>query len=188
MKKNTGATGKNSKCGISGLKTQLRPSGRIQWPITLQRKTLSNSISGLPLRRGITLKKQYMNVPPGICSTYVFSRKPGDKVTVSGPYGEFLIKNTSSEMVYIGGGAGMAPLRSHIFHFSIRLRQTVKYRTGTAHDRSGRSFTKMNSGQSKRNFRISPSILPCQNHCLRTTGQDLKALYTRFFLTTISVR
>ncbi len=55
-------------------------------------------------------------VNPGICSSYIFSRKPGDKVIVSGPYGEFHIKNTNREMVYIGGGAGMAPLRSHIFH------------------------------------------------------------------------
>jgi Na+-transporting NADH:ubiquinone oxidoreductase subunit F len=62
------------------------------------------------------VKKQFMNVPPGICSSYIFSRKPGDKVMISGPYGEFHIKDTNSEMVYIGGGAGMAPLRSHIFH------------------------------------------------------------------------
>ncbi|MBA4322220.1 MAG: NADH:ubiquinone reductase (Na(+)-transporting) subunit F, partial [Odoribacter sp.] len=62
------------------------------------------------------VKKQFMNVPPGLCSTYVFSRKPGDRVMISGPYGEFHIKNTNAEMVYIGGGAGMAPLRSHIFH------------------------------------------------------------------------
>jgi len=60
--------------------------------------------------------RRWMNVPPGICSSYIFSRKPGDKVTISGPYGEFHIKNTESEMVYVGGGAGMAPLRSHIFH------------------------------------------------------------------------
>ncbi|MBK9490431.1 MAG: NADH:ubiquinone reductase (Na(+)-transporting) subunit F [Haliscomenobacter sp.] len=55
-------------------------------------------------------------VNPGVCSSYIFSRKPGDKVMVSGPYGEFHIKPTKKEMVYIGGGAGMAPLRSHIFH------------------------------------------------------------------------
>lgn len=61
-------------------------------------------------------KNAWMNVNPGICSSYVWSRKPGDKVTISGPYGEFHIKNTKNEMVYIGGGAGMAPLRSHIFH------------------------------------------------------------------------
>lgn len=58
----------------------------------------------------------WMQVNPGICSSFVFTRKPGDKVTISGPYGEFFIKPTKKEMVYIGGGAGMAPLRSHIFH------------------------------------------------------------------------
>ena len=56
------------------------------------------------------------SAPPGIASSYVFDLKEGDKVTVSGPYGEFFIKDTEREMVYIGGGAGMAPLRSHIFH------------------------------------------------------------------------
>ena len=61
-------------------------------------------------------KNQWMDVNPGICSSFVFSRNPGDKVTISGPYGEFFIKETDKEMVYIGGGAGMAPLRSHIFH------------------------------------------------------------------------
>ncbi|WP_226391174.1 NADH:ubiquinone reductase (Na(+)-transporting) subunit F [Penaeicola halotolerans] len=59
---------------------------------------------------------KWMDVNPGICSSYVFSRKKGDKVTISGPYGEFHINPTQREMVYIGGGAGMAPLRSHIFH------------------------------------------------------------------------
>jgi len=54
--------------------------------------------------------------PPGIASSYIFNLKPGDKVTVSGPYGEFFIKDTDREMIYIGGGAGMAPMRSHLFH------------------------------------------------------------------------
>ena len=58
----------------------------------------------------------WMNVNPGVCSSYVYSLKAGDKVTVSGPYGEFFIKDTENEMVYIGGGAGMAPMRSHLFH------------------------------------------------------------------------
>ncbi|MDG2385484.1 MAG: NADH:ubiquinone reductase (Na(+)-transporting) subunit F [Pirellulaceae bacterium] len=53
--------------------------------------------------------------PPGKMSSYTFDLKPGDEVTISGPYGEFFIKDTKAEMVYIGGGAGMAPLRSHIF-------------------------------------------------------------------------
>jgi Na+-transporting NADH:ubiquinone oxidoreductase subunit F len=61
-------------------------------------------------------KNAFADVPPGICSSFIFTRKPGDKVTISGPYGEFHIKNTKREMVYIGGGAGMAPLRSHLFH------------------------------------------------------------------------
>ncbi|MEG2336879.1 MAG: NADH:ubiquinone reductase (Na(+)-transporting) subunit F, partial [Bacteroidales bacterium] len=56
-----------------------------------------------------------MPVNPGICSSYIFSRKPGDKVTISGPYGEFFVKDTQKEMMFIGGGAGMAPMRSHIF-------------------------------------------------------------------------
>jgi Na+-transporting NADH:ubiquinone oxidoreductase subunit F len=60
-------------------------------------------------------KGGFMNVNPGICSSYIFSRKPGDKVMVSGPYGEFFIKDTEREMMFIGGGAGMAPMRSHIF-------------------------------------------------------------------------
>lgn len=64
----------------------------------------------------------WMKVNPGICSSFIFSRKPGDKVTVSGPYGEFFIKETNNEMMFIGGGAGMAPMRSHIFH----LFHTVK--------------------------------------------------------------
>ncbi len=58
----------------------------------------------------------FQKVNPGICSSFIFSRKPGDKVTVSGPYGEFFIKETDREMMFIGGGAGMAPMRSHIFH------------------------------------------------------------------------
>ena len=55
------------------------------------------------------------NVPPGKMSSYIFNLKPGDKVTISGPYGEFYAKDTKAEMVFIGGGAGMAPMRSHIF-------------------------------------------------------------------------
>jgi Na+-transporting NADH:ubiquinone oxidoreductase subunit F len=61
-------------------------------------------------------KGGFMNVNPGICSSFIFSRKQGDKVTISGPYGEFFIKETEREMMFIGGGAGMAPMRSHLFH------------------------------------------------------------------------
>lgn len=60
-------------------------------------------------------KGQFLNVNPGICSSYIYSLKPGDKVTISGPYGEFHVKDTNHEMMFIGGGAGMAPMRSQIF-------------------------------------------------------------------------
>ncbi|MBR4962904.1 MAG: NADH:ubiquinone reductase (Na(+)-transporting) subunit F [Muribaculaceae bacterium] len=63
-------------------------------------------------------------INPGICSSYIFSRKPGDKVTVSGPYGDFHILDTKREMLYIGGGAGMAPLRSHLLHLFHTLKTT----------------------------------------------------------------
>jgi Na+-transporting NADH:ubiquinone oxidoreductase subunit F len=55
------------------------------------------------------------DVPPGIMSSYIFNLKPGDEVTISGPYGEFFAKDSKNEMLFIGGGAGMAPMRSHIF-------------------------------------------------------------------------
>ncbi|MEE4196866.1 MAG: NADH:ubiquinone reductase (Na(+)-transporting) subunit F [Bacteroidales bacterium] len=71
-------------------------------------------------------KGAFKKVNPGICSSYIFSRKPGDKVALSGPYGEFFIKDTDREMVYIGGGAGMAPLRSHIFHLFHTLKTDRK--------------------------------------------------------------
>ena len=60
--------------------------------------------------------KLWNDVPPGLASSYIFNLKKGDKVTISGPFGEFFIKETKREMVYIGGGAGMAPMRSHLFH------------------------------------------------------------------------
>lgn len=59
---------------------------------------------------------RFKEVNPGVCSSYIFSRKPGDKVTISGPFGEFFLKNNDNEMMFIGGGAGMAPMRSHLFH------------------------------------------------------------------------
>lgn len=65
---------------------------------------------------------EFQKVSPGICSSYLFALKPGDKIMLSGPYGDFFIKDTDNEIMFIGKGAGMAPMRSHIFH----LFQTVK--------------------------------------------------------------
>ena len=74
-------------------------------------------------------KNGWMDVNPGVCSSYVFDLKPGDKCTISGPYGEFFIKDTDKEMVYVGGGAGMAPLRAHIFHLfhTLKTGRKVSY-------------------------------------------------------------
>ena len=66
------------------------------------------------------------DVPPGIMSSYIFNLKPGDKVTISGPFGEFFAKETQAEMMFIGGGAGMAPMRSHIFDQFRRLHSSRK--------------------------------------------------------------
>ena len=79
------------------------------------------------------------DVPPGQVSSYIFDLKAGDKVTISGPYGEFFIKDTESEMVYIGGGAGMAPLRSHIFE----LFKTLKTGRKVTYWYGGRSLREL---------------------------------------------
>ncbi len=66
------------------------------------------------------------SIPPGIMSSYIFNLKPGDEVTISGPFGEFFAKDTDKEMVFVGGGAGMAPMRSHIFDQFRRLQTKRK--------------------------------------------------------------
>jgi Na+-transporting NADH:ubiquinone oxidoreductase subunit F len=81
------------------------------------------SMANYPLEKGLvkfniriaTPPPGSKGIPPGIMSSYTFSLKPGDKITVYGPFGEFFAKDTDAEMVFIGGGAGMAPMRSHIF-------------------------------------------------------------------------
>ena len=68
----------------------------------------------------------FKKVNPGVCSSFIFSRKPGDKVTISGPYGEFFLKDNDNEMMFIGGGAGMAPMRSHLFHLFHTVKEKKK--------------------------------------------------------------
>jgi len=82
-------------------------------------------------------KNGWMSVNPGIASSYIFNCKKGDKVTISGPYGEFFINESDAEMLYVGGGAGMAPMRSHLYH----LFKTLK---------TGRKVTYWYGGRSKR--------------------------------------
>lgn len=66
------------------------------------------------------------DIPPGLGSTYIFNLKPGDNVMISGPYGDFFVKDTNREMCFVGGGAGMAPMRCHIFHQFHTLHTTRK--------------------------------------------------------------
>ncbi|PSK85338.1 NADH:ubiquinone reductase (Na(+)-transporting) subunit F [Prolixibacter denitrificans] len=68
----------------------------------------------------------FQKVNPGICSSYIYSLKPGDKITISGPYGEFFLKDNDNEMMFIGGGAGMAPMRSHLFHLFHTVKESNK--------------------------------------------------------------
>ncbi|WP_145513466.1 NADH:ubiquinone reductase (Na(+)-transporting) subunit F [Yersinia massiliensis] len=92
------------------------------------------SMANYPEERGIimlnvriaTPPPSQPDAPPGIMSSYIWSLKPGDKVVISGPFGEFFAKDTDAEMVFIGGGAGMAPMRSHIFDQLKRLHSKRK--------------------------------------------------------------
>lgn len=96
--------------------------------------TRAYSMANYPEERGIIMLNVRIasppphlpNVPPGKMSSFIFNLKPGDKVTISGPYGEFYAKDTENEMVFIGGGAGMAPMRSHIFDQLKRLHSKRK--------------------------------------------------------------
>jgi Na+-transporting NADH:ubiquinone oxidoreductase subunit F len=71
----------------------------------------------------------WSDINPGVASSYIFGRKPGDKVTISGPYGEFFINHSDAEMLYIGGGAGMAPMRSHLYELfrTLKTGRKVSY-------------------------------------------------------------
>lgn len=71
-------------------------------------------------------KGDWMDVNPGVASSYIFGLKPGDEVTISGPFGEFFIHESESEMLYVGGGAGMAPMRSHLYHLFKTLKTNRK--------------------------------------------------------------
>jgi Na+-transporting NADH:ubiquinone oxidoreductase subunit F len=138
---------------------QIEPEYRDEWDrLNLWRyeagtrtpTTRAYSMANYPEEKGIILLNigialpppgSRENVPPGIVSSYLFSLKPGDMVTIAGPYGEFFAKDTDNEMVFIGGGTGMAPLRSHIldqlkrikthrkisFWFGVRSRRDLFY-------------------------------------------------------------
>ncbi|MBP1668384.1 MAG: nqrF [Bacteroidetes bacterium] len=127
----------------------------------------------------------FVNVPPGICSSFVFSRKPGDKVTISGPYGEFFIKDTQREMVYIGGGAGMAPLRSHIFHLfqTLKTNRNVSYWYGARSKREifyEEEFRKIEKNFPNFKFNIALSEPKSEDNWNGYTGFIHQVLYDEY--------
>ncbi|MBP5550084.1 MAG: NADH:ubiquinone reductase (Na(+)-transporting) subunit F [Bacteroidales bacterium] len=127
------------KCGITSLKYKntvptIRAYSMASYPAEKNVIKLNVRIATPPFDRtqpkGVF--KFVPGVPPGIASTYVFSRKPGDKVMISGPYGEFLLPDNdpdTQEYIFVGGGAGMAPLRSHIMHLfkTLKTKKPVRF-------------------------------------------------------------
>lgn len=127
----------------------------------------------------------FKNVPPGICSSFIFSRKPGDKVVVSGPYGEFFIKDTNREMIYIGGGAGMAPLRSHIFHLfhTLKSNRKVSYWYGARSKREvfyEQDFRKIEKEFPNFKFNIALSEPVAEDNWTGYTGFIHQVLYDEY--------
>ncbi len=101
----------------------IRAYSMASYPAEGRRIMLNVRIATPPFDRNIG---GWAKVNPGVASSYIFSLKLGDKVTVSGPYGEFFIHESDSEMLYIGGGAGMAPMRSHLYHLFETLKTNRK--------------------------------------------------------------
>lgn len=106
-----------------------------QYVSTVNEETIrAYSMANYPEERGIIMLNvriaspppRLPNVPPGKMSSYIFSLKPGDDVTISGPFGEFFARDTKKEMIFVGGGAGMAPMRSHIFDQFRRIKTDRK--------------------------------------------------------------
>ncbi|STT50435.1 Na(+)-translocating NADH-quinone reductase subunit F [Klebsiella pneumoniae] len=126
------------------------------------------------------------DAPPGIMSSYIWSLKPGDKVTISGPFGEFFAKETDAEMVFIGGGAGMAPMRSHIFDQLKRLHSTRKNQLLV---RAPVRCAKCSTMRSLNNWRATIQTLPSTSRspirCRKITGPGIPALSITFYTRTI---
>jgi Na+-transporting NADH:ubiquinone oxidoreductase subunit F len=119
---------------MKNTETVERAYSMASYPAEGKRVMLNVRIATPPFDRA---KGDWMDVNPGVASSYIFGCKAGDKVTISGPYGEFFINESESEMLYVGGGAGMAPMRSHLYH----LFRTLK---------TGRKVTFWYGGRSKR--------------------------------------
>jgi len=125
------------------------------------------------------------SLPPGICSSYVFNLKPKDKVTISGPYGEFFIKDSNREMMYIGGGAGMAPMRSHLFHLfkTLKTNRKVSFWYGARSKREifyEDDFKELSNQFSNLNFNVALSEPLSEDKWKGYTGFIHKAVYENY--------
>ena len=119
---------------MKNVETVERAYSMASYPAEGRRIMLNVRIATPPFDRATN---GWMDVNPGIASSYIFAKKKGDKVIISGPYGEFFINESEAEMIYVGGGAGMAPMRSHLYH----LFRTIK---------TGRKVSYWYGGRSKR--------------------------------------
>jgi Na+-transporting NADH:ubiquinone oxidoreductase subunit F len=130
-------------------------------------------------------KNSFAAYNPGICSSFIFSRKAGDKVNISGPYGEFFIKNTEREKLYIGGGAGMAPLRSHIFHMfkTEKTKNKVSYWYGARSKREvfyEDEFEKIARNSSNFQFKLALSEPRSEDNWTGLKGYIHQVLYDEY--------
>lgn len=126
------------------------------------------------------------DAPPGVMSSYIWSLKPGDKVTISGPFGEFFAKDTDAEMVFIGGGAGMAPMRSHIFDQLKRLgsQRKISFWYGARSLRE--MFYEDEFEQLARETRTSPSMWRFPIRSRKITGRAIRGSSTMCCMKTTS--
>ena len=130
-------------------------------------------------------KGHFMNVNPGICSSYIYSLKPGDKVMISGPYGEFHVKDTDREIMWIGGGAGMAPMRSQIFD-QIKTKHTSRKASFWYGGRSLRElfyvedFTELEKENPNFSFHIALSDPKPEDHWTGDVGFIHNVIYNNY--------
>ena len=122
--------------------------------------------------------------PPGKMTSYIFSLKPGDDVTISGPFGEFFARETQAEMIFVGGGAGMAPMRSHIFDLFRRLGTDRKVTFWYGARSLAKRSTSRTSTPSPRSTTTSSGTSRCRSRCPRTSGPARRASSTRCSTTT----
>ena len=108
---------------MKNVETVERAYSMASYPAEGRRVMLNVRVATPPWDRA---KNDWMDVNPGIASSFIFNQKEGDKVVISGPYGEFFINHSDAEMLYVGGGAGMAPMRSHLYHLFRTLKTDRK--------------------------------------------------------------